>query len=303
LPNGGGFQIITTGGAGNIKAETAKTWGVGVVLTMPKRIADLSLAIDYWNINVKGEVGQLQNLILNFCYTAEDFPNNFYCDLIGDRYTPANAPTPTTAGNIISFQNPFLNIAQQLSAGIDFDARYATRLFGGQFSTQLQATRMTTQKIEFYPGAGLSNFNGTLGYPGFGSGPKWTGSLDTRFRTGNGITLRWGIEYIGKMSSQGIENVLFLNEQGAVCAEGSGGCYQVYYDYAVPSYFKHGASVQWLWRNIGQVTMGVSNIFDKDPPTISDDNVAGFPRFGNFFANGGYDYRGRSFFINVTRSF
>ena len=302
-PNGGGFQITTTGGAGNIKAETAKTWGVGVVLTVPKRIADLSLAIDYWNINVKGEVGQLQNLILTFCYTSTDFPNNFYCDLIGDRYTPANAPNASSIGNIINFQNPFLNIARQLSAGVDFDARYATRLFGGQFSTQLQATRMTTQKIEFYPGAGLSNFNGTLGYPGFGSGPKWTGSLDTRFKTGNGITFRWGIEYIGKMSSQGTENVLFLNEQGAVCAQGSAGCFQVYYDLAVPSYFEHGASVQWLWKNIGQVTMGVSNIFDKDPPTISDDNVAGFPRYGNFFANGAYDYRGRSFFINVTRSF
>ena len=49
--------------------------------------------------------------------------------------------------------------------------------------------------------------------------------------------------------------------------------------------------------------IGVNNIFDKDPPTISDDNVNGYPRFGNFFANGAYDYRGRSFFVNVTRSF
>jgi outer membrane receptor protein involved in Fe transport len=71
----------------------------------------------------------------------------------------------------------------------------------------------------------------------------------------------------------------------------------------VPDYFQHGVSVQYLWKNIGQVTLGVNNLFDKDPPTISDDATSGFPRFGNFFANGAYDYRGRSVFVNVTRSF
>ncbi len=81
------------------------------------------------------------------------------------------------------------------------------------------------------------------------------------------------------------------------------GCGEAFYDLAVPNYFSHGASVQWLWKNVGQFTIGVNNLFDKDPPTISDDNVNGYPRFGNFFANGAYDYRGRSFFVNVTKTF
>ena len=71
----------------------------------------------------------------------------------------------------------------------------------------------------------------------------------------------------------------------------------------MPSYFEHGVSVQYLLPRIGQFTIGVNNLFDKDPPTISDDATSGFPRFGNFFANGAYDYRGRSVFVNVTRSF
>ena len=60
--------------------------------------------------------------------------------------------------------------------------------------------------------------------------------------------------------------------------------------------------MQFLWRNIGQFTLGVNNIFNAKPPKISDDGQ-GFPRIGNFFANGPYDYRGRSIFANVTRSF
>jgi outer membrane receptor protein involved in Fe transport len=301
-PPGGSFQVTTKGGHGVIKAETAKTWGGGVVFTLPKRLADFSLAVDYFHINVKGEVGTLGNLILNFCYNSTTYPNNPYCALIGPRYTPANAP-PNSAGTIINLTDPYLNIARQLSAGFDIDARYATRLLGGQFSTQLQATRMTTQKIEFFPGNGLNNFNGTLGYPGFGSGPKWTGSLDTRFKLNNNLTFRWGVQYVGKMSSQSSANVIFLDDNGAVCAQGSAGCFAVDYDLSVPDYFQHGVSVQYLWKNIGQVTLGVNNLFDKDPPTISDDSTSGFPRFGNFFANGAYDYRGRSVFVNITRSF
>jgi iron complex outermembrane receptor protein len=304
--NGGSFGVTTTGGAGIVKAETAKTWGGGVVLTVPKRIADFTLAVDYWNIDVKGEVSTLGNLIVNFCYDSTTYnttyPNNPYCALVGARYTTANAPTPNAAGDIVNLQNPFLNIATQRSAGLDFDARFATGILGGQFSTQLQATRMLTQKIKFFPADVLNDFNGTLGYPGFGSGPKWTGSLDTRFKTG-GFTFRWGAQFIGKMSSQSTANVINLTDAGAVCTAGTAGCFEATYDLSVPNYVVHGVSVQYLWPKVGQFTIGVNNLFDKDPPTISDDFTSGFPRFGNFFANGAYDYRGRSFFINVTHSF
>ena len=304
-PPGGSFQVTTIGGAvTHIKAETAKTWGGGVVFTVPKRIADFSLAVDYFHIKVKNEVATLGNLLLNFCYGSTNYPNDPSCAFIGPRYKPTDPDTPTnSAGTIRNLTNPYQNIASQISAGFDIDARYATRVLGGQFSTQLQATRMTAQKIEFFQGNGLNNFNGTLGYPGFGSGPKWTGSLDTRLKLNNNLTFRWGVQYIGKMSSQSTANVIFLDDNGAVCAQGSAGCFQVDYDLSVPSYFEHGVSVQYLWKNIGQFTIGVNNLFDKDPPTISDDATSGFPRFGNFFANGAYDYRGRSVFVNVTRSF
>jgi outer membrane receptor protein involved in Fe transport len=105
------------------------------------------------------------------------------------------------------------------------------------------------------------------------------------------------------MNSDADANVLYLDTTGAVCAQGSPGCYQVQYNLKTSGYFQHGASIQWLWPNVGQVTIGVNNIFNTDPPIISDDNLNGFPRYGNFFANGAYDYRGRSFFVNVTRSF
>jgi hypothetical protein len=168
--------------------------------------------------------------------------------------------------------------------------RYATPLAGGQFSTQLQATRNMHQRLEYFAGAGLTNYNGTLGYPGQGAGPKWVGTLDTRFRTANNITFRWGIKYVGTANSARFAPATVLNGIPVV------------YDLEAETYWEHGFSVQWLWRNIGQVTIGMNNIFNAKPPVISDSNQSQ-PRIGNFFANGPYDYRGRSLFVNVTRSF
>jgi len=253
---------------------------------MPRRIADFSLAVDYWNIDVKDEVGVLGNLILSFCYQATDFPNNPYCALIGSRLPAGN----THQGEISSFQNPYLNIAQQQTSGIDFDARYATPLLGGRFSTQLQATRNLHQKLENFAGQGLTDYNGSLGYPGQGAGPKWVATLDTRFKTANNITFRWGVKYVGSANSQRFDPGTIVNGIPVV------------YDLKAEAYWEHGLSVQWLWPNVGQVTLGMNNIFNEKPPTISDNNT-GIPRLGNFFANGPYDYRGRSLFINVTRSF
>ncbi len=306
VTTGGGIQLTTTGGRDTLDAEKAKTWGVGVVFTAPQHVADFSLAIDYWHVKVKDEVALLGNLILNFCYDEDpaDFATSPYCALIG----PREAGTVQAGGGEISeFFNPYLNIAQQIAAGIDFDARFATRLFGGKFSTQLQATRNIDQKQESFAGQGLTEYNGTLGYPGFGSGPKWVGSLDTRFTTANDITFRWGIEYVGRADAYKFVDPVILQPNGNPCPQNPtpGQCVEFEYDLNGEHYWEHGVSVQWLWRNVGQFTIGVNNLFNEKPPTISlhPDGGGQYPRLGNFFANGPYDYRGRSVFVNVTRTF
>lgn len=298
ITHGGGIQVTTSGGKGVLKAEKAKTWGLGVVLTAPRRFADFVMAVDYFNVTVKGEVATLGNNLLNFCYAATDFPNSPYCQFIGPR---TNDPKTVINGQLTTLLNPYLNIARQHTEGVDIDARYAAEIFGGRFSTQLQATRMLKQQRENFAGLGYTDFNGTLGYPGFGAGPKWTGSLDTRFKTGN-FTFRWGVTYVGKASSPQLP--FGLTTAGLSCSIGTTGCYTAYYDQTAETYWKHDISVQYLLKNIGQVTLGVTNLFDKDPPIISAyPGNSGQPRIGNFTANGPYDYRGRSVFLNITRTF
>ena len=296
-----GPEVTTRGGRDNLKSETAKTWGLGAVFTMPRHIADFSFAVDYFNIDVKNEVALLNNTILNLCYEAEDFPNNQYCALIGPREAAGEGDHP---GALTTFLNPYLNVASQQASGIDFDARYATRLLGLRFQTQLQATRMLHQKLELFKGNGAFDYNGTPGYPGFGAGPKWVGTLDTRFTTANDITFRWGVKYIGRSSADKLV-ADDLTDGKIALPQADGTVILADFDVTAESYWEHGVSVQWLWRNVGQVTFGVNNLFDEKPPTFG-----GFPtvngqyfRIGNSFGGGAYDYLGRSVFVNVTHTF
>jgi len=296
----GSFQVTTSGGKGVLSAEKATTWGFGTVLTAPKRLVDLTLAVDYWNVDVRGEVGNLGNLILNFCYQAADFPNNPYCGFIDGRITDKTDPH---VGEITNLRNPYLNIAQQKASGIDFDMRFATDLFGGKFSTQLQATRNIHQQTQYFPGGALNDYNGQLGYPGAGAGPKWVGSLDTRYSFGH-VTLRWGVQYVGPAEDK--LDPYYLLANGDPCpptADPVKDCKVVQYDTRAERYWEHGFSVQYLWKNVGQFTVGVKNAFNAKPPMLSAHPNDSAPRIGNYFANGPYDYLGRSFFVNVTRSF
>jgi len=301
--NASSILVNTAGGRANLKAEKAKSYGFGAVFTMPRSIADLSLAADYFHTVVNNEVGTLGLTILNLCYGSDPatFPNNAYCPLINGR-NPLGTAYP---GTIISFQNPYLNLAKQVSAGIDFNGRYATRIFGGRgrFTAQLQATRMLHQQLEVFEGAGLFEYNGTLGYPGFGSGPKWTGSLDLRVDTGP-WAFRWGVQYIGRSSANKLVDPNRLNSYPPNGGTGVTG--QPYTeDLVAETYWEHGVSVQYKFQKHAQFTVGVKNLFNEKPPTISDsqDPFGQFFRIANFFGGGPYDYLGRSVFLNLTTQF
>jgi outer membrane receptor protein involved in Fe transport len=286
-----GPEVTTQGGAGNLKAEHSKSYGFGGVLTLPRTIADLSLAVDYFHVRVKDEVAVLGTLILSRCYEADDFPNNRYCDLIGPR-RPASDPQK---GTLASFNNPYLNVSAQAVSGIDFDLRYATGLFDGRFVAQAKATRMIHQYYKLFADEEATDYNGTLGVQGFGAGPKWTGTLDLRYTTPDDVTFRWGVTYVGPQDSTDLVGP-------GVAPLGLG---PVDTDLHAEHYWEHGASIQWRWKNVGQFTIGVNNLFNAHPPVISSfpTSAGQYTRIGNYFNSSNYDLIGRSVFFNVTRQF
>ncbi|MEN3747559.1 TonB-dependent receptor [Sphingomonas sp. HF-S3] len=285
----GGYEVTTVGGRGVLEAETSTSWGLGLILTAPKEFANFSFAVDYFNIEVKGEVTTLGSTILDLCYESDDFRNgNRYCSFVGER--------ETTQGGLTTLRDPYINVSKQQVEGIDFSARFQRDIGPGQLLLNARATRILHQKNQRFADEEAFDYAGLLGYQGFAGGPKWTGDIDARY-VWNDVTLRWGVDYIGPMDS----NSAFAGENGIDPIDPS----VDHFDLRSNEYFRHDASIQFRWDKVGQVTLGVSNVFNVLPDTISThtDGSAQFPRIGNYFNYSGYDFLGRSLFINVTRTF
>ena len=111
-------------------------------------------------------------------------------------------------------------------------------------------------------------------------------ALDGNY-TIKGWNLYYGLEWVGKTDSYA-----YLEEDPATST----------FKLNTPDHFEHAISLSYnntaeKWR----VTAGVRNLADKKPPVISAQ--AGYNRVGNAPLFSGYDYFGRRFFVNVTKTF
>ncbi|WP_417318967.1 TonB-dependent receptor domain-containing protein [Erythrobacter aureus] len=283
-------ETFTKGGAGVLEAETGTSYGFGAVLDVGLGASNFSFAVDYWKIVVKGEVGQLNTSILDRCYDSDDFRSgNFFCTLISGR--------ESVQGTLVSFDNPYLNIAQQKASGIDFNARFATNIGGGDFVAQAHATRNVSMLYQASEDSDLEDYLGLLGYHGTTGGPKWVGNFDLRYTTPNDrLTFRYGIEYTGKMDSQEALQPDPVPYRGTTVVS----------DQVAEAYIEHAVSIRYNWPEVASITLGVNNLFDEKPPVIGSYGTGGSnrrPTIGNYFNYGTYDFLGRSVFLNVTRSF
>jgi outer membrane receptor protein involved in Fe transport len=119
-----------SGGNPDVAPEKADTWTVGAVLR-PSFLPGLSLSADYYDIRVKGAIGQLgAQAVLNGCLVG-NVPE--LCDLV-----TLDAGTPILVGDV------FININENRVRGLDVEANYSRplRLFGGDegISTRIFAS-------------------------------------------------------------------------------------------------------------------------------------------------------------------
>jgi outer membrane receptor protein involved in Fe transport len=139
-------------------------------------------------------------------------------------------------------------------------------------------------------------FNGTLGTQGFGAGPKWVADMDARYTLPSGkVTLRYGVKFIGKQDSTD-----FVGPYTAPL-----GLDLVDTDFVAGSYWEHAVAIQLHLEDLGDLTLGVSNLFDEKPPTISQIPLSRgrYARIGNYLNSSNYDYIGRSVYVSVSHKF
>jgi iron complex outermembrane recepter protein len=237
-----------------LKPETAKIFTTGVVLE-PRFVRNLTVTADYYNIKVEKTITTLgAGVILASCY-----PSNaqvaagivpLYCDLI--ERDPASQ-------RITNIFDQFTNIGSEQTAGIDVALNYALPTEYGRFAF-------------IFDGTWLQKFNrrladGTLikargNYDLGNSLPAW------KFISG----LRWGLGGFG--AGANMHFVGSFQECGNASGDFSGGarCFRTpTYVRRIPAYSSYDLFASYaLNTSFGKTTftLGVNNIFDKQPPFI-----------------------------------
>jgi outer membrane receptor protein involved in Fe transport len=275
-PLGQNVRVFTVGGAETgLAAETSKNWTAGVVLQppLPSSLGNLELAADYFDIKVSNGVASLgAGNILSSCYNDPKFDQGNLggelCRLIVR--DAAGSTTPYRA----TVTNGNVNISDNNVRGLDLNARYVVPLGSGSLRLNAGATHYFEQSDRLFPTDPLNDNNGDIYYP------KWTGTLDATYKIGQ-VSFYYGLDWVGVMDSF-----------AAVEEDPNNSIYQ----FRTPNYFTHSASIRWT-NDTFAATFGVKNFTDKTPPPIS---AFVYNRLGNSPLYSGFDFVGRTFFMNFT---
>lgn len=305
--------IITGGGLGVLDAETAEARTFGVIWT--PAFIDLSVAVDYFEIDVENEVRTFgAGNIVGSCYRSDTFPTDPFCTLF-QRNGTARATAPQTAGpNAIQFvNNSYVNVAAQTNRGIDLTVRYGHEFGFGDLTIDGQFTWQLEDRTTLFGGSVPEDTNGDTTEPDF------TGQLNIRFDRGD-WTAFWGIDMMAKTSDTEDfgGDVFGFTRYSSTCQNGAtvAPCTtfvvpatgnltpgtavvpaQVYYKQWTEFQTYHDFSLRYRMDD-WTFQAGVQNVFDERPPAQS----SGQFRIGTAALNN-YDMIGRRGFISISRRF
>ena len=269
------IRVLTAGGvAQGLEAETSDNFGVGVIVQpeLPEGWGDLAFAIDYYDIEINNGVSRVgASSILQLCYDDPQFRSGGgWCRFVDPR---------DPSSNQLTVHDSYTNIASQIVEGIDYNARYTRELGPGDVRLNLSVTQYLDQRNRLFATDPWDVTTGSI------NNPEYTATSDVTYSLSN-WKFRYGVEWIAGMDSHDYLGI----------APGRASTY----DFKVPSYWLHNASVQFASDDDWSAIVGVRNLFDETPPWISQ---GAYNRIGNSPLYSGYDYVGRTVFVNVSKKF
>lgn len=264
-------RVLSAGGAaGGLGAETSDSLSAGIILEPHLGTwGDLSVAVDFFDLRVDNGVAQAgYGYVLDTCYNDPDFrAGGGVCGLV----------TRDAGTNQLTVTDGFVNLSTDVVRGFEYQARYEKDIGTGTLRMNLQATQLRKQADRLFADEALDQKQFTIGYP------KWSALLTTTFTQGL-WQYTWGVDVVGKQDS-----MEYLQEDPS----------NSFYDFSLGTYITHFGSVR--YRNKGwDVTLGVRNLFDKEPSSIS---AFAYNRVGNSPLYSAVDYVGRRAFLNIGKTF
>ena len=299
-PNHGGggigATIITGGGLGVLEPETSKAKTASVTVSFDPILPDttsLSIRADVFSIEVNGEIAQLgAGNIIAGCISSDFFPTDPLCDL----YERNGQGNPN---NISVVRDSFINVNSQKNEGVDVTVRFDQELPGnwGDIQVISQMTWQTKDTVALFEGT-TENYNGEEGEP------KYTGDLNFIWDKGDWSFL-WSIDYFASTTDiADLRDATGLDDACGVTDGSHVGAYCV--DVVAERKIYNSASISKTFKDEQfKVILGVANLFDTEPPKISEFGVnrRQVSNVGMVPYQSQYDFVGRRVFLNLKASF
>ena len=286
--------VFQGGGLGLLEPETSTAKSISAVFTpkfgfLPN--TRLSVAVDYFDIEIKGEIATLSAAnIVGGCYNSEFFPNDPLCALF--TRVPAGA---SGANNVDRVTATFVNINRQRNRGIDVTANLTQDLGSlGRLSIVGQMTWQIEDRVGLFNNTEVDN-------TGESGEPRWVGDFNVMWTPNDRWSVFYGLDVIGGTSDEA--DFKAINPGGDLCRTAAPyGEYCV--DVKVPAVFYHSASITAKLDKF-ELTLGVSNLFNTKPPRVSIGGVNNgvVTTLGQSVFASQYDYVGRRFFLGAKARF
>jgi iron complex outermembrane recepter protein len=261
------------GGNPDIRAEKGTTKTFGFVLT-PAFVPGFSLTLDYYNIELKDAVGQIQPIdALTSCYITDPSANNPLCAAV--------TRDPTT-GRIKDGFPVDRNLALIKQAGFDIDASYRQKapfgLTGHRATFQYQAALVKNYSIQKTPIQDPIDCKGTYGAR---CSSDAVSLVAPAYR--HRVALGWAVDdYSAQLGWKRIGGVRdsTLGSDGTISAQ---------------NYFDLNTSLATPIKGL-TVNLGIDNLFAKAPPLPK--NASSFNTFIDT-----YNVQGRTYGLSATLKF
>lgn len=267
---------VLAGGNKNLQPEKSRQASIGLRY---EPITQLSLGADLWHVAIRDSFGQITQ--------TEAFANPL-------RY-PSAWGTQTDIGTgvvYLAYIQNNQNLGKSFTTGLDLDLSARTKTGLGDLSSQLRATYMLRERSQLQKDgpyySAIGNF-AELGTVTFRVQGTWSASLKTQ-----NFTHTLGLNF--KSGYRDLETTVdVLDASGNITGTED-------IRLQVKRYYTFDWQTQWTPIKNVALTVGLLNIFDKEPPlSISSDGVNRGQQFG--YDDRYYDSRGRTAYATISYKF
>lgn len=276
-------QSLFSGNA-ELEPEKSDSLTIGFVYT-PEFVDDLSVGIDYYNIEITDAIGNPgTDNVIRECYASESFSSPMCALILGPDAvkfspSPTGSPRRDVLQNVVGIDLTNDNLASFETSGIDFDISYLIGQVGpGELKLSMNGSYLMDYTYVTYEGGPSVEAAGKI------AEDQWTGNpaAYNEWRTNLAADYAWGdFGFNWTARYQSAVDLLQPNE--------------TYLDNSAEAMLYHDIQGTYTFDRY-DFALGVRNLLDEEPPYVTEyDDMNTIPA--------SYDTAGRYFYVRAGVKF